>query len=229
MWRIIKAEISYNRWFLLLPAALVLAPIFANVWQGWPRPAFDLLGIRTMMTAALGIAGLSILLRFYQEKRERRHVLLPVSLATIGRTRLGILFSIWLAFLLCYLAGSATVHPYLTDQILWHSLALTGFIGIIIAGVFIFRDILVWAADTSWRYLMVGGYVLAVLLVYAIWYLFFAAALPYFEFLEPVNQLNTQYRDSAGQLMWAVLLNGVSLLAMGASIMLFKKRPTYGT
>lgn len=229
MWRIIKAEISYNRWFLLLPAVLVLAPIFANLWQGWPHPAYDLVGIRTMMTTALGIAGLFILLRFYQEKRERRHVLLPVSLTTIGRTRLGILLIIWLSFLACFWAGSATVRPYQVDLILWHTLALTGFIGVIIAGVFIFRDITVWAAATSWRYLMVGGYVLAVCLVYAVWYLFFAAALPYFEFLEPVNRLNTQYRDSAGQLMWAVLLNGAALLAMEGSIILFKKRPGYGT
>ena len=144
MWRILKAEICYDR-LRVFVFFIVCAVVFLTIWFGvkWERNRvpMTLLMILILTLTAVYAGEKNRLI----QKRDRLHVLLPATLWQIGITHLLypiiVLLCIYLVLFLSALVVQAFVRDSLTMPSHLHILTLTGLVLIVNAVILLHRDL----------------------------------------------------------------------------------------
>lgn len=227
MWRILRAEICYNKIIVGITCGIALFIIIVNSVRGWPNPTLNLRGTKAIMTVAVAVACFVSFLKFFKEKRERYLSILPLSIKEVGVSRLLFMGIVWLSLVLLFLIGSSTAQPYWVDNIIWDTLSLTGFIMMINAYIFIHRDLTIRFQDRYQKLILMILYSILIIMGYLVWYLLFTVAIPYFKFLEPLNQFKKDFPNVSSVAIGAIFFNlcGIGLTVL--SIFIFKNRKTY--
>lgn len=144
MWQLLKAEILYDRFRLLIVSVFCLTSL-ATIWFGvkWERNVSPMTMLILMISALVAVyAGEGSRVN---NKRDRMHVSLPVPLKQIGFSHLLYPICVWIAILCLYEVSyfvlevvSKAARPKLS---LLHILTLTGLFLIVNAAVLLSRDL----------------------------------------------------------------------------------------
>jgi hypothetical protein len=223
MWRILKAEICYDR-LRVFVFFIFCAVVFLTIWFGvkWERNRVPMtllmILILTLTAVYAGEKNRTI------QKRDRLHVLLPATLWQIGITHLLypiiVLLCIYLVLFLSALAVQAFVRDSLTMPSHLHILTLTGLVLIVNAVILLHRDLRMTFTKKYQRFF-----------VFLFWFLvYFGALLPFYVITDffglfgentPAQRFLTGLLESpAGFLLSGIFLSVVSLIV-------FMKRKSY--
>jgi len=169
---LLKAEISYNKPGFLVALyinVLFVMLIFSLSLMGKLNAEQGVYGMLSMTVSTTGVVVVLIMIARLITKRDRMHILLPVSLRVIGIVRLLVMMLFWeclaLLFLISYLI---IIRSHIQKDTLWVLLSLNGFVLLINALYTIARDL---------RYIFTGRFreipgilILAVITIAAIFY-----------------------------------------------------------
>jgi hypothetical protein len=140
MWKILKADLIYNKLILIIPCVVVLFGMVINVLLGWQNVELDLPGVRSLMTTAIILLLIFNFIKYIQEKRVRLISILPLSIKKVALSRLLYIIFIWTSFLVLYWISSSTAKPYRFNIIFWDTLSVTGLVLFINAFPYFFPD-----------------------------------------------------------------------------------------
>ncbi len=223
MWRIIKAEMRYDRLRISLFLLFCVAS-FASIWFGvrWERnrvPMIMLMALVLSLSAVYTGEKNRI-----TQKRDRLHASLPVSLWHIGISHLFypifVLLCVYLLLFLSALGVQPFVGQSLTMPSLAHMLTLTGLVLIVNAVVLLYRDLRMTFARKPQR-----------LLIVVFWFVVYIGAL--LPFYVVTNFLGVFGEDTPAQNFLTRLLESpagflvAGVLLSAASLVVFVQRKSY--
>ncbi len=223
MWRILKAEISYDR-LRVFVFFVFCAAVFLTIWFGvkWERNRIPMTLLMIMILSLSAVyAGEK---KRVIQKRDHLHVLLPAKLWQIGITHLLYPIIVLLCIYLLLFLSALVVQPFVRDPLTLpsplHILTLTGFVLIVNAVILLYRDLRMTLTKIHQRafvfLLWVLVYIGALLPFYIITNFFglFGENTPAQRFLAGLLE------SPAGFLLFGVFLSVVSLIV-------FMKRKSY--
>jgi LPXTG-motif cell wall-anchored protein len=223
VWRLLKAEVSYDR--LRIGLFLFLCMVaFLTIWLGvkWERNRVPMIMLMVLVLSLAAVyAGEKT--RSIQ-KRDRLHVLFPVSLWEIGMTHLFypviVLLIMYFLLFVSVLVVRPLVNYSLTMPSLSHMLTLIGLVLIVNAVILLHRDLRIIFSRKPQR-----------LLIFVFWFVvYIGALLPFYvvtNFLgvfgenTPAQNLLTRLLESSTGFMAA------GLLLSAISLVVFVKRKSY--
>jgi len=165
--------------------------------------------------------------RRFSEKKDRRYLLLPISMRRIALLRFLPVLVTMAILIVLFWAGTTKMNPYPFHAIYFETLAVTGFIATALAVVLILFDM---------QYCLKGNYLkkflnlfffLMIVMGYSIFYLLFAVSIPYFKFLrnlEPIQEIFDGFVSSFEGMIIFILLG---LSALSFSLFIFHRRKSY--
>ena len=234
MVRLLKAEFSYHKYifatvYSLIMLFLILFIVYSNI--GNMSIEKDSRGAMTLMFSATFIALFVMLLHRSVNKIDRCHILLPVSVRTVGVSRLSVILFFWLglviAFWISYVIINATEHQTGKDNSFYIFLMFNSVIFIANAAYLIARDL---AFYFTGKFRVVPGIVipLFIFLVSMFYVLFFT---PYFldylsDFVSP-GQVREGVAGSVFIPAVIAILNSTGLLLSILSVFIFTRRLSY--
>lgn len=223
MWRILKAEITYDKLRIFIFFVFCTA-VFLTIWFGvkWERNRIPMtLLMILILTLSAVYAGEK---NRVIQKRDRLHVLLPTSLWNIGITHL--LYPILLLLCIYFLLflSALVVQPFIRDSLTMpshmHILTLTGLVLIVNSVILLHRDLRMTFTKKHQRFF-----------VFLFWFLvYFGALLPFYVVTNffglfgentPAQRFLTRLLESpAGFLFMGIFLSVISVIV-------FVKRKSY--
>jgi hypothetical protein len=223
MWRLLKAEVSYDR--LRIGLFLFFCMIaFLTIWLGvkWERNRVPMIMLMVLVLSLAAVyAGEKT--RSIQ-KRDRLHVLFPVSLCKIGMTHLFypviVLLIMYFLLFVSVLAARPFVNYSLTMPSFSHMLTLTGLVLIVNAVILLHRDLRMIFSRKPQR-----------LLIFVFWFVVYIGAL--LPFYVVTNFLGVFGENSPAQNILTRLLESFTgfmaagLLLSALSLVVFIKRKSY--
>jgi hypothetical protein len=223
MWRIIKAEMRYDRLRISLFLLFCVAS-FVSIWLGvrWERNRVPMTMLMVLVLSLSAVyAGEK---NRITQKRDRLHALLPVSLWHIGISHMFYPISVLLCVYLLLFLSAPLVQPFVDQPPTMpspdHMLTLTGLVLIVNAVVLLYRDLRMTFARKPQR-----------LIIFIFWFVvYIGALLPFYvvtnffgvfgEDTPAQNFLTRLLESPAGFLMVGVFLSVLSLVV-------FVKRKSY--
>lgn len=227
MWKIIKADFNYQKFVFIIPYAVVIAAISANVLQGWRQNEHDMQGVRTVMAAMTGIIFLFKSFKIAQEKRHRFITLLPLKQWKIGLTRTLFILLIWLSFLIMYWLGSAMIRPYRADFLIWDTLSFTGLVLLANATIFIYYDLLYTLTDIKQKVILGFLFLLAVFIGYIVFFLFGVDEQSWNIFKNLLLPYKDDFSAITSNYVGAVVSLSIGIMMTILSVYVFGRRKTY--
>lgn len=223
MWRLLKAEVSYDR--LRIGLFLFFCMIaFLTIWLGvkWERNRVPMIMLMVLVLSLAAVyAGEKT--RSIQ-KRDRLHVLFPVSLCKIGMTHLFypviVLLIMYFLLFVSVLAARPFVNYSLTMPSFSHMLTLTGLVLIVNAVILLHRDLRMIFSRKPQR-----------LLIFVFWFVVYIGAL--LPFYVVTNFLGVFGENTPAQNILTRLLESFTgfmaagLLLSALSLVVFIKRKSY--
>lgn len=223
MWRIIKAELKYDRLRIGLFLLFCVAA-FLTIWLGvkWERNRVPMVMLMVLVLSLSGVyAGEKT--RTIQ-KRDRLHLLFPVPLWQIGLTHIlypfFVLSIIYLLLFLSVLAARPLVNYELTMPSVSHMLTLTGLVLIVNAVILLHRDLWMTFTRKPQRFF-----------IFVFWFVvYIGALLPFYvvtNFLGVFGE-NTPAQSFLNRLLQSsVVFMAVGLFSSALSLVAFVKRKSY--
>lgn len=227
MWKIIKADFNYQKFVFIIPYAIVLLAIIANVSQGWRQHEHDMQGVRTVMASMTGIIFLFKSFKIAQEKRHRFITLLPLKQWKIGLTRTLFIILIWLRFLVMYWLGSAMIRPYRADILIWDTLSFTGLVLLANSIIFIYYDFLYTLTDIKKKVILGFLFLLAVFIGYIVFFLFGVDEQSWNIFKNLLLPYKDDFSSFTSNYVSAVVSLSIGILITILSVFIFGRRKTY--
>lgn len=173
MWRLLRAELSYDRSRIGLFMLFCLIA-FLTIWLGvrWERNRIPMIMLMVLVLSLSAVYA-GEMSRTIQ-KRDRLHMLFPVSLWQIGMTHflypLIVLSIVFLLLFVSVLAARSFVNYALTMPSLPHCLTMTGLVLVVNAVILLSRDLRMMFARKPQRFL-----------IFAFWFVvYFGALLPFY-------------------------------------------------
>lgn len=227
MWHLLKTELSYHKFEIMVFTSLGLVGMIANIVTGWRNIEVDLPGVRSLMAVGIMVACFVRLISYTKEKKDRYHTSLPLPLRRIGFSRLLYIISIWICFVILFWISSSTIRPYLIDKIILETLTMSGFILMANATLFIYRDLFQTSSGSVRKLDFQIFRAIMILLGYILFYIIFAVGIPYFSFLRRINLFKENFHNVASSPYAAIVFNllGIGLTIM--SVILFARRKSY--
>ena len=99
MWKILKAQIIYNKIILIIGFILIVSVFIPFVVQGWQEMNNSFPALRAVLLAATAMLFLFNIVRLQREKRDRFHHILPLSNSELAISRLLQIIIFWLSLL----------------------------------------------------------------------------------------------------------------------------------
>jgi hypothetical protein len=223
MWKIIKAEMKYDR--LRVGLSLFLCMVaFLTIWLGvrWERNRIPMIMLMVLVLSLSAVyAGEKI--RTIQ-KRDRLHVLFPIPMWQIGITHLlypiCVLLGIYFLLFVSVLVARPWVDYALAMPSLAHMLTLTGLVLSVNAVILLHRDLRMIYVKMPLRFL-----------IFLFWFVVYIGAL--LPFYVVTNFLGVFGEDTPAQNFLARLLESptvfmaAGLLLSALSLLAFMKRKSY--
>ena len=227
MWKIIKADFKYQKFIFLIPYAVVLAAIIANVSQGWRQYEHDMQGVRTVMASMTGIIFLSKSFIIAKEKRHRFITLLPLKQWTIALTRVLFIILIWLSFLVMYWLGTAVIRPYRTDILIWDTLSFTGLVLLANAIILVYYDLLYTLANNKQKVILGFIFLSLVFIGYIVFFLFGVDEQSWNIFKTLFLPYKNYFSSFSSNYIGAGVSLSIGFIMTILSVIVFKRRKTY--
>lgn len=227
MWKIIKADFKYQKFIFLIPYAVVLAAIIANVSQGWRQYEHDMQGVRTVMASMTGIIFLSKSFIIAKEKRHRFITLLPLKQWTIALTRVLFIILIWLSFLVMYWLGTAVIRPYRTDILIWDTLSFTGLVLLANAIILVYYDLLYTLANNKQKVILGFIFLSLVFIGYIVFFLFGVDEQSWNIFKTLFLPYKNDFSSFSSNYIGAGVSLSIGFIMTILSVIVFKRRKTY--
>lgn len=223
MWRLLKAELSYDRLRISLFLLFCVAS-FVSIWLGvrWERNRVPMIMLMVLVLSLSAVyAGEK---NRIMQKRDHLHALLPVSLWHIGISHMAYAIFVLLCVYLLLFLSAQVVQPFVDQSLTMpspaHLLTMTGLVLIVNAVILLHRDLRMMSASKPLR-----------LLIFAFWFVvYFGALLPFYVV---TNFFGVFGEDTPAQHFLSRLLESpigflaVGLLLSGLSFMVFVKRKSY--
>jgi hypothetical protein len=173
MWRIIRAELKYDGWRIGLFLSLSFVA-FLTIWLGvkWERNRIPMIMLMVLvLTMAAVYAGEA---KRTVQKRDRLHLMFPISLWKIGLTHLLypliVLAIIYFILIVSVVAARPYVDYELNMPSLFHMLTLTGLVLFTNAVVLLYRDLRMTYTGKPQRFL-----------IFLFWFVvYFGALVPFY-------------------------------------------------
>ena len=228
MWKIIKADFNYQKFVFIIPYAVVIAAIIANISQGWHHHEHDMQGVRTVMAVMTGIIFLfNNLLKIIQEKRYRFIMLLPLSRWKIAWPRIFFAIIIWVSFLVMYWLGTATIRPYPSDILIWDTLSFTGLVLFANSIIFIYYDLLYTITKNSHKLILWLTLLLLVFIGYVVFFLFGVDEQSWNIFKNLLLPYKDDFSSITSNYVGAVVSLLIGIIMTMLSVYVFGRRKTY--
>jgi|GEM_PF-1907897 len=228
MWKIIKADFKYQKFIFIIPYAVVIAAIIANVSQGWRQHEHDMQGVRTVMAVMTGIIFLfNNWLKIIQEKRYRFIMLLPLSQWKIALPRIFFIILIWLSFLVMYWLGTSVIRPYRTDILFWDTLSFTGLVLTANAIFFIYYDFLYILTDTKQKVILGFIFLLSLFIGYIVFFLFSVDEKSWNIFKNLLLPYKDDFSGITSNYVGAIVSLLIGIMMTILSVLVFGRRKTY--
>jgi len=144
MWRILKAELSYNKLMLFIAYGLVIFLKFGTIYQ-------EIISSLIIAFISIGIMGSES----DKERRERLHVLLPIPIRKISFARLLFLIIFQSVMFILWMTTSAFETVENNQLVIWIMLTANALFLILINLLIIYTD-LGFYLNKSWRYIFWG-------------------------------------------------------------------------
>ena len=130
MWRLVKAEFSYNRINIVVAFLFISIFLYIMIYD-WPGPlksfTFSMWFAYVGESVGIGIFIRSAKSRKHKEKRERMHVLLPLSTKQIALSRIVLPILFWMGFIFWFWLNILIFRGESIDMtIAWVIFAITG-------------------------------------------------------------------------------------------------------
>ena len=227
MWKIIKADFKYQKFIFIIPYAIVLVAIIANVSQGWRQHEHDMQGVRTVMASMTGVIFLFKAFKIAQEKRHRFITLLPLKQWKIALTRVLFIILIWLSFLVMYWLGTAIIRPYRADILIWDTLSFTGLVLLANSVIFIYYDLLYTLTDIKQKVIPGFLFLLALVLGYIIFFLFGVDEQSWNIFKRFLLPYKSDFSSIVSNYIGAVISLSIGIMMTIFSVFIFGRKKTY--
>lgn len=226
MWKILKAQIQSNKIVLIISYLIFLSVYVSFVVQGWQELDNSFPALRAVLMAATATLFLFNTVRRTREKRDRFHHILSLSVWELGISRLFQIILFWLS-LLSLVLFAFVLRPSTFDlKILWDLLSLTGFVLVMNAAPYIYRDLSLCFHDKSKKNVLVILYVLMILAGYLMFMLFVISA-ESISLSSDLVLLKTNFSNFINSFGGAVFFSLCGIIFTGISLYVFSKRKTY--
>jgi hypothetical protein len=223
MWRIIRAEFSYDKFRIML-IFLFCIICFITIWYGvkWERNRVPMIML-IMLVGTILISFINGKTRLLQ-KRDIMYLTLPIVLRKIGILHLLIPFSSWLSIVAVFYISSLIIQPFsetiLTIPSILHLLTLNGLILYVIAAYLLQRDLMAIIVKQSKK-----------TLVFIVWLIsYFTALLPFFivtNFAGIFGENTSLHLFLLNLFVSPIWINVFGVLIAGISFLVFIKRKSY--
>lgn len=226
MWKILKAQIDYNK-IVLAVSYLVFLPIYISfIVQGWQEIDSSFPALRAVLLAVTAILLLFNIIRLQREKRDRFHHILALSPWKLGISRELLIIIFWISVL--FLVSFAFVlRPAIFDlKKLWDLLSLTGFVLIMNAAPFLYLDLNFCFQARSKKVALV---IIATLMIIALYFLLmlFIISTGAFSISDSLLSIRNEFSNFIHSGMGALCFNLCAMLITGLSVLVFSKRRTF--
>ncbi len=226
MWKLLKAQIVYNKIVLVIGYLIVISAYIPFVVQGWEEVDNSFPAIRAVMMTATTLIFLFNVIRLHREKRDRFHHTLSLNIWELGISRLLQLILFWISLLILVLLAFV-LRPSIFDlKILWDLLSLTGFVLVMNAAPYIYRDLSYCFHAKSKKVVLVIVYTLMIMAGYLLFMLFIVSA----ESISLSNELvlvKNDFSNFINTFMGAFFFNLCGIILSVISLFVFSKRKTY--
>ncbi len=226
MWKILKAQIIYNKIVLIVGYLFVLSAFIPFVVQGWQEIDNSFPALRAILMATTAMLFLFNTVRMTREKRDRFHHILTLNIWELGISRMLQIIAFWFSVLFLVLFAFV-LRPSIFDlKILWDLLSLTGFVLVLNAAPFIYRDLSLCFHAKSTKVVLVILYALMILAGYLLFMLFVVSA-ESISLSSELVMMKKNFSSFADTFRGTVFFNLCGIIFSGISLFVFSKRKTY--
>jgi len=226
MWKILKAQIQYNKIVLIISYLIFLSIYISFVVQGWQEMDNSFPALRAVLLAATAMLFLFNIVRLHREKRDRFHHTLSLRNWELGISRVLQIITFWFSLLFLVLFAFV-LRPSIFDlKTLWDLLSLTGFVLVMNAAPFIYRDLSYCFHAKSKKIVLVILYALMIMAGYLLFMLFVVSV----ESISLSNDLvlvKKGFSNFINTFIGALFFNLCGIILTWISLLVFSKRKTY--
>ncbi|HEX9973567.1 MAG TPA: hypothetical protein VGD14_15960 [bacterium] len=226
MWKLLKAQIIYNKIVLIVGYVIFGSAFIAFVIQGWQEMESSFPALRAVLLAATATLFLFNTVRLQREKRDRFHHILSLSVWELGISRVLQIILFWLSLLSLVLFAFVLRPSTFELKILWDLLSLTGFVLVMNAAPYIYRDLSLCFHAKSKKVVLVILYVLMILVGYFLFMLFVVSA-ESISLSSDLVLVKKGFSSFINTFKGALFFNLCGIILTGISLYVFSKRKTY--
>ena len=226
MWKLLKAQIQYNKIILIIVYLIFLPICITFVVQGWQEMDKSFPALRAVLMATTAMLFLFNIVRLQREKRDRFHFLVPLNIWKIAVSRVLQIILFWLSVLSLVLFAFVSRPSIFDLKILWDLLSLTGFVLVLNAAPFIYRDLSFCFQAKSKKVVLVIVYTLMIMAGYLLFMLFVVSA-ESISLSSDLVLVKKGFSSFINTFMGALFFNLCGIILTGISLFVFSKRKTY--
>lgn len=226
MWKILKAQLQYNKVILIISYLIFLSVYVSFVVQGWQELDNSFPALRAVLMATTAMLFLFSIIKLYREKRDRFHHILALNIWQLGISRELQIIVFWFSLLFLVLFAFA-LRPSIFDlKILWDLLSLTGFVLVLNAAPLIYRDLSYCFHSKSKKVVLVIVYALMILAGYLMFMLFVVSA-DSISLSSDLVSVKKGFSSFINTFRGALFFILCGIISTGISLFVFSKRKTY--
>jgi hypothetical protein len=226
MLKILKAQIQYNKIILIISYLIFLSVYVSFVVQGWQEFDNSFPALRAVLMATTAMLFLFSIIKLHREKRDRFHHILALNIWQLGISRVLQIITFWFSLLLLVLFAFL-LRPSIFDlKILWDLLSLTGFVLVLNAAPFIYRDLSYCFHSKSKKVVLVIIYALMILAGYLL-FMLFVVSVGSISLSRDLVLVKKNFSSFINTFSGALSFNLCGIILTGISIYVFSKRKTY--
>ncbi len=226
MWKILKAQIQYNKIVLTISYLIFFSVYISFVVQGWQELDNSFPALRAVLMATTAMLFLFSIIKLHREKRDRFHHILTLNIWQLGISRPLHIITFWFSLLFLVLFAFL-LRPSIFDlKILWDLLSLTGFVVALNAAPFIYRDLSYCFHSKSKKVVLIFVYALMILAGYLL-FILFVVSVGSISLSNELVLLKQGFSNFINTFKGAFLFNLCGIILTGINLFVFSRRKTY--
>ena len=226
MWKILKAQIEYNKIVLIISYLIFFSIYISFVVQGWQEMDNSFPALRAVLMATTSMLFLFNIVRLYREKRDRFHHILSLSIWELGISRVLQVIVFWMSLLFLVFFVFVLRPSIFNMKILWDLLSLMGFVLVLNAAPFIYRDLSYCFHSKSKKVVLVIAYALMILAGYLL-FMLFVVSVGSISLSSDLVLVKKNFSSFINTFSGALFFNLCGIILTGISLYIFSKRKTY--
>jgi len=224
MWRILKAEYTYNNYTVITAFSLVMIISIIFLMWGGDQLAKSVPAYRSVLVAAVMIVWMYRMMQLQKEKRDRIHILLPIPIGKISAPRVLFIILFWASILFLFIICNLIIqNPADFSPLLWRMCSLSGFVLLVNAVPFIQRDFIYTFLQKYQKVINNVIWIIVLILGFLLYNLFMMSTDKFGSF----SGSAIYFHKAASSVGFALLLLLIGVGFSFLSIIIFKRRKIY--